>query len=110
MRISPFLILIFFCQSLIGQKPVILSDFVEQVHISDMQLHYISDPDCGIQPADLFKGIMDQDFRVVDFSTHGIKRCCNIPGFISNSGNDNGTLLCVFRAFQITADPEKFPY
>ncbi len=68
MRISSILILIFFSQSLIAQKPVILSDFVQEVHISDLQLHYLSDSDCGIQPPDLFMGRMDQRFQMVDFS------------------------------------------
>jgi len=80
MRISSILIIIFFCQSLIGQKPVILSDFVQQVHISDMQLYYISDPDCGIQPSDLFMGIMDQEFRMVDFANPDPALLNSLPG------------------------------
>ncbi len=80
MRISSILIFIFFCQSLIGQKPVILSDFVQQVHISDMQLHYISDPDCGIQPSDLFMGVMDQEFRMVDFANPDPALLNSLPG------------------------------
>jgi len=56
------------CQSLIAQKPVILSDFVHEVHISDLQLHYLSDPGCSVQPSDLFSGQMDRQFSMVDFS------------------------------------------
>jgi len=56
------------CQSLIAQKPVILSDFVQEVHISDLQLHYLSDPGCSTQPAELFSGRMDQQFKTLDFS------------------------------------------
>jgi serine phosphatase RsbU (regulator of sigma subunit) len=56
------------CQSLIAQKPVILSDFVEEVHISDLQLHYLPDPGCSTQPSELFSGQMDRQFSMVDFS------------------------------------------
>jgi len=68
MRISLSLILMVFCQSLIAQKPVILSDFVQEVHISDLQLYYLSDPGCSTQPSDLFSGKTDHQFRMVDFS------------------------------------------
>jgi serine phosphatase RsbU (regulator of sigma subunit) len=68
MRLKPILILIILGQSLIAQKPVILSDFIEQVSISDLQLHYLPDNNCDIQPAELLSGMMDHRFRQVDFS------------------------------------------
>jgi len=68
MRIKPILILIILGQSLVAQKPVILSDFVQEVSISDLQLHYLYDPECSTQPSELFSGMMDQRFKQVDFS------------------------------------------
>jgi len=68
MRIKPFLILLMLCQPMVAQKPVILSDFVQQVSISDLQLHYLEDPNCSTQPPELFSGMMDHQFRLVDFS------------------------------------------
>ena len=68
MRLRPILILLILCQSLAAQKPVILSDYVQEVAISDMQLFFMDDPDCSTQPPDLFKGSLDPLFRLVDFS------------------------------------------
>jgi serine phosphatase RsbU (regulator of sigma subunit) len=68
MRAIPFLIPLILVQSLVAQKPVILSDFIQQVSISDLQLHYLDDPDCNTQPAELFSGMLDYSFRQVDFS------------------------------------------
>ncbi len=68
MRLKPFLILLVVCQSLIAQKPVILSDFVQEVSISDLQLQYLDDPDCATQQSELFLGMMDHQFRPIDFS------------------------------------------
>ncbi len=68
MRIKPFFIFIILCQSLVAQKPVILSDFVQQVSISDLQLHYLEDPNCAFQPADFFAGRLEHLFKQVDFS------------------------------------------
>ena len=68
MRIKPFLILLMLCQPMVAQKPVILSDFVQQVAISDLQLHYLEDPNCSTQPSELFSGMMDHQFKLVDFS------------------------------------------
>ncbi len=68
MRLIPFLIFIVYCQSLVSQKPVILSDFVQEVHISDLQLNYLDDPSCSTQRRELFSGMMDHRFRPVDFS------------------------------------------
>ena len=55
-------------QPAVAQKPVILSDFIQQVSISDLQLHYMIDAGCSAQPADLFTGRMDPMFRQLDFS------------------------------------------
>ncbi|TFH27762.1 MAG: hypothetical protein E4H10_02715, partial [Bacteroidia bacterium] len=68
MHLRPILILLILCQSLAAQKPVILSDYVQEVGISDMQLFFMDDPDCSTQPSDLFKGSLDHLFRSVDFS------------------------------------------
>ena len=68
MRLKPILILLVLAQSLVAQKPVILSDFIQQVSISDLQLHYLEDPLCNTPPAALFSGMMDYSFRQVDFS------------------------------------------
>lgn len=68
MRLQPFLILLIICQSLVAQKPVILSDFIQEVAISDMQLYYLDDPGCSMEPSWLFSGMMDPQFRQVDFS------------------------------------------
>lgn len=68
MHLRPILILLILCQSLAAQKPVILSDYVQEVHISDMQLFFMDDPDCSTQSPDLFKGSLDPFFRSVDFS------------------------------------------
>ncbi len=54
-------------QSLLAQKPVILSDFTQQESISDHQLFYLDDPRCSTQPAELFSGMLDQSFRKVDY-------------------------------------------
>ncbi len=68
MRFKPFLILLIISQSLVAQKPVILSDFIQEVAISDLQLHYLDDPGCSIEAPWLFSGMMDLEFRPVDFS------------------------------------------
>ena len=68
MHLRPFLILLVLCQSLVAQKPVILSDFVQQVSISDLQLHYLIDSECTTVPSELFSGMMDHQFRQLDFS------------------------------------------
>lgn len=67
MRLTPVLLFLLLGQSLVAQKPVILSDFIQQVSISDLQLQYLHDPDCGTQPAYLFLGMMDHEFKPVDF-------------------------------------------
>jgi hypothetical protein len=67
MRLKQILILLVLAQSLVAQKPVILSDFIQQVSISDLQLHYLEDPLCNTPPAALFSGMMDYSFRQVDF-------------------------------------------
>lgn len=68
MRIKPIFILLILGQSLVAQKHVILSDFIQQVSISDLQLYYLDDPSCTAQPSDLFSGMLDYRFRQVDFS------------------------------------------
>ena len=68
MHLRLILILLILCQSLAAQKPVILSDYVQEVVISDMELLFMHDPGCSTQPPDLFKGRLDQHFRSVDFS------------------------------------------
>jgi hypothetical protein len=40
-----------------AQNAVILSDFIEQVSISDLQLYYLADEDCNTQPVELFSGM-----------------------------------------------------
>ncbi len=68
MRLRLSLIFLILCHLLPAQKPVVLSDFVQEVGISDMQLQYLEDSDCSILPAELFSGMMDHQFKVVDFS------------------------------------------
>ncbi len=68
MRLRLILILLIFCQLLIAQKPVILSDFVQEVSISDLELQYLEDPNCTTSPNELFSGMMDHQFKVIDFS------------------------------------------
>ena len=68
MRIRLGLIFLILCHLLPAQKPVVLSDFVQEVGISDMQLQYLEDSDCSVLPAELFSGMMDHQFRAVDFS------------------------------------------
>jgi serine phosphatase RsbU (regulator of sigma subunit) len=68
MRLRLILIFLIFCQLTTAQKPVILSDFVQEVSISDMQMLYLEDPECTIVPSELFAGMMDHEFKVVDFS------------------------------------------
>jgi serine phosphatase RsbU (regulator of sigma subunit) len=67
MRHPSIIILFILAQSLVAQKPVILSDFVQQETISDLELYYLDDPDCNTQPAELFSGMMDNSFRPVKF-------------------------------------------
>ncbi|MDX2430103.1 MAG: 7TM diverse intracellular signaling domain-containing protein [Bacteroides sp.] len=55
-------------QSIIAQKPVILSDFTQQESVSDHEMFYLDDPRCSTQPAELFSGMLDQSFRKVDYS------------------------------------------
>jgi two-component system, sensor histidine kinase LadS len=68
MRLRLILIFLILCQLLPAQKPVMLSDFVQEVRISDMQLQFLEDPNCAMNASVLFSGMMDQDFKVVDFS------------------------------------------
>ena len=68
MRLRLIPILLIFCQLLIAQKPVILSDFVQEVSISDLELQYLEDPNCTTSPNELFSGMMDHQFKVIDFS------------------------------------------
>ncbi len=71
MRIQPFLIVFAICQSLVAQKPVILSDYIQQVTISDLQLHYLEDHSCSIDPSDLFSGRLDRRFSQLDYASPG---------------------------------------
>ena len=41
MHIKPILILLILGQSLLAQKPVILSDFTQQESIKDIQMYYL---------------------------------------------------------------------
>ena len=68
MRLKPILILLIFSQSLSAQKPVILSDFIQETHINDQKLYYYLDPTCVADPAHMFLGVMDMDFQELDFS------------------------------------------
>ena len=68
MRPIVTVIFLIFYQLLPAQKPVILSDFVQEVSISDMQLQFLDDPTCSVHPNELFSGMMDQNFKPVDFS------------------------------------------
>ena len=68
MRLKLIPIFLFFGQFIAAQKPVILSDFVQEVSISDMQLQFLEDPNCSTMPSELFTGMLDQEFKVVDFS------------------------------------------
>lgn len=68
MRLKLILIFLIVGQLLYAQKPVILSDFIQQVSVSDLQLHYLDDPSCSTQPAELFSGMLDHSFRKVDYS------------------------------------------
>ena len=68
MRLKLYLIPIIFCQSLSAQIPVILSDFIQEAHISDQKLHYLYDPGCNAEPVYLFHGVMDSEFKELDFS------------------------------------------
>jgi serine phosphatase RsbU (regulator of sigma subunit) len=80
MRLRLILIFLIFCQLLAAQKPIILSDFVEEVRISDMQLMFLEDPNCSTQPPELFSGMMDQEFKVVDFSNPDPALLNSMPG------------------------------
>jgi serine phosphatase RsbU (regulator of sigma subunit) len=68
MRLKPFLILLLICQTLAAQKPIILSDFIQEVAVTDQKLYYYYDPFCQTQPGFLFLGMMDPDFKQLDFS------------------------------------------
>lgn len=82
MYLKPFLICITFLlgQSLVAQKPVILSDYVQQVSISDLQMHYLDDPSCTTHPSELFSGMMDHRFSRVDFSNPDAALLNAVPG------------------------------
>ncbi len=80
MRLRLILIILIFCQLLAAQKPIILSDFVQEVGISDMQLQYMEDPNCTIVQSELFSGMMDQQFKAVDFSNPDPALMQNISG------------------------------
>jgi serine phosphatase RsbU (regulator of sigma subunit) len=68
MRLKPILILLIVTQSLSAQKPVILSDFIEEAHINDQKLYYYYDPTCSSTPNFMFLGVNDLDFKELDFS------------------------------------------
>jgi two-component system, sensor histidine kinase LadS len=68
MRLKLILIFLFSCQLISAQKPVILSDYVQEVSISDMQLQFLEDPTCSIVTQELFSGMLDDQFKVVDYS------------------------------------------
>jgi len=80
MRLRLILIFLILCQLLVAQKPVILSDFVQEVGISDMQLQYMEDSNCSKHPSELFSGMMDHQFKVVDFSNPDPALMQNIRG------------------------------
>jgi len=80
MRLRLILIFLILCQLLVAQKPVILSDFVQEVGISDMQLQYMEDSNCSTLPAELFSGKMDHQFKVLDFSNPDPALMQNISG------------------------------
>ena len=80
MRLRLILIFLILCQLLIAQKPVMLSDFVQEVGISDMQLQYMEDSNCSTLPSELFSGMMDHQFKVLDFSNPDPALMQNISG------------------------------
>lgn len=80
MRLRLILIFLIVCQLLAAQKQIILSDFVEEVGISDMQLMFLEDPNCSTDPAELFSGMMDQQFNEVDFSNPDPALLNSMPG------------------------------
>jgi len=99
MRLRLILIFLIFCHLLTAQKPVILSDFVQEVVISDMELKYLEDPDCTISPHELFTGMMDQEFKVVDFSNPD-------PALIQNQ---SGTCFW-FRFYFVNRSTHQFSF
>jgi len=80
MRLRLILIFAIFCNLASAQKPVILSDFVQEHVISDMQLQYLEDPNCATLPPELFAGMMDHQFNAVDFSNPDPALMQNING------------------------------
>jgi serine phosphatase RsbU (regulator of sigma subunit) len=45
-----------------------------------MQLMFLEDPNCSTQPPELFSGMMDQEFKVVDFSNPDPALLNSMPG------------------------------
>lgn len=80
MRLRLILIFLIYCQLLVAQKSIILSDFVEEISISDMQLQFLEDPNCSLVPYELFTGMMDLEFKVVDFSNPDPALINSLPG------------------------------
>jgi two-component system, sensor histidine kinase LadS len=80
MRLRLILIFLILCQLLTAQKPVVLSDFVQEVVISDMQMKYLEDSNCSVAPQELFAGMLDKQFRPVDFSNPDSALIRNEPG------------------------------
>jgi len=68
MRFRALIIILLLSQALLAQKPITLTDYIDQVAISDPQLYYLSDDDCDASINELFVGLMDHRFRAVDFS------------------------------------------
>jgi len=99
MRLKLTLIFLILGQSLHAQKPVTLSDFTQQLSISDHQLYYLDDPRCSTQPEEFFSGMLDHSFRKVDYSN---------PDPALLSPDPNGCIW--FRIYLINRSTRQFSF
>ena len=80
MRIRIIGIFLLFVQAIIGQKPVVLSDYIYEVGISDFQIYYFSDPTCRIEPKDVFSPDYPIEFKIFDLPDTTSAILKDIPG------------------------------
>ncbi len=68
MRLFLLSICFLLTQSIMAQKPVILTDFISQESITDFQLYFYHDPHCKMDAPVAFSQIYAEKFQRLDFS------------------------------------------
>jgi len=65
-------ICLLFMQATHAQKPVILSDLVNDEALTDYQIYFLHDPDCSFEISTIFSPYYTDNFQRIDFSNESL--------------------------------------